>query len=435
MDYPGRRVFLRNAAGVAALTLTSQMSAFGRTHTMKISSALAGAGANLPDRLPPAWYRRKIGQVQQEMAKRKLDALVLLHAVNVIYTTGYFHLSTERPLAALIPKSGEPALFIPGLESDQVKLWWVKDYEAYFDFPGPVNRVRWIFERVAQRGFAKSRIGVEEATPARMKQIKLGAPGAEIVEAGDLIEEMRWVKDEDETNIMRRGMYFNDFSIQAGRDFVHAHGAVSEDEILKAAADALADKMAAELKDVVGIGIDPPFGGLVPFGKRSAFPHAIPSRDRLKKGDALILSYTCQVGGYAVECERSFIVGKPTDYAKRLYDAMLAAHDTGVENLKEGAVAEEVDKKSLDQIRKAGFEKFLRHRTGHGIGLEGHEAPWIAEGDKTVLKQGMTFSCEPGVYDPEWGGFRHSDTVVVRKDKGEVLNSYPTRLEDMIIEI
>jgi Xaa-Pro dipeptidase len=193
--------------------------------------------------------------------------------------------------------------------------------------------------------------------------------------------------------------------------------------------------MAAELKEVVGVSIDPPFGGLVPFGKRSAFPHAVPSKDRLKKGDALILSYGAAVGGYAVECERSFIIGKPTDYAKRLYDAMLAAHDTGIENLNEGGVAEEVDKKSLDQIRKAGFEKFLKHRTGHGIGLEGHESPWIAEGDKTVLKQGMTFSCEPGVYDPDWGGFRHSDTVIVRKEKGEIINTYPTRLEDMIIEI
>ena len=173
----------------------------------------------------------------------------------------------------------------------------------------------------------------------------------------------------------------------------------------------------------------------MPFGKRSAFPHAVPSKDRLKSGDALILSFGAQVGGYNVECERSFCVGKPTDYARRLFDAMLAAHDVGVENLKEGAVAEEVDQKSLDQIRKAGFEKFLKHRTGHGIGLEGHEPPWIAEGDKTVLQQGMAFSCEPGVYDPDWGGFRHSDTVIVRKDKGDVLNTYPTRLEDMVIEI
>lgn len=433
MKLTGRRTFLRNAAGAAALTLTSRMSGYGRTRSLEIFAVVSGA--DLVDRLPPDWYRRKIGQVQQEMARRKLDALVLLSSHNVIYTTGYFHLSTERPLAVLISKSGDPTLFIPGLESDQVKLWWVKDFESYFDFPGPVNRVRWIFERVARRGLSTARIGVEEATPSRLREIKLGAPNAEIVEAGDLIEQMRWVKDEEELNIMRRGMYFSDFYVQAGREFVQRHGSVTENEILKGAADALADKMASELKEVVGVSIDPPFGGLVPFGKRSAFPHAVPSKDHLKKGDALILSYGTQVGGYAVECERSFIIGKPTDHAKRLYEAMLAAHDTGVENMKEGAIAEDVDRKSLDQIRKAGFDKFLRHRTGHGIGLEGHESPWIAEGDKTVLKQGMTFSCEPGVYDPDWGGFRHSDTVIVRKEKGEIINTYPTRLEDMVIEI
>jgi Xaa-Pro aminopeptidase len=103
--------------------------------------------------------------------------------------------------------------------------------------------------------------------------------------------------------------------------------------------------------------------------------------------------------------------------------------------MKAGAVAQEVDRRALDQIRKAGFGSFLKHRTGHGIGLEGHESPWIAEGDTTVLREGMTFSCEPGVYDPNFGGFRHSDTVVVRKDQGEIINHYPTRLADMVIEI
>src|SRR5207302_4075152 len=169
--------------------------------------------------------------------------------------------------------------------------------------------------------------------------------------------------DEDELRIMRRAMYFADFTVQAGREFIEKNGSVSEDQILKASADAVADKMSKELNDVVGVGIEPPFGGLVPFGKRSAFPHAVPSKDQLKSGDALILSFGAQVGGYTVECERSFCIGKPNDYAKRLFDAMLAAHDTAAENLKQGAVAEEVDKKSLDQIRKAGCGKFLKHRT------------------------------------------------------------------------
>jgi Xaa-Pro dipeptidase len=400
---------------------------------LRVSASAPDAGEH--DRLQPDWYRRKIAQLQEQMKKHKLNAMLLLNATNVIYTTGYFHLSTERPLAALIPESGDPTLFVPELESDQVKLWWVKEYESYFDFPGSVNRVQWIFERIAKRGLGNARIGIEEPSVSRLKHIKRGAPKATIVEAGDLVENLRWIKDEDELRIMRRAMYFADFTVQSGRDFVQRNGSVTEDQILKATADAVADKMSKELNDVVGVGIEPPFGGLVPFGKRSAFPHAVPSKDRLKPGDALILSFGAQVGGYNVECERSFCVGKPNDYAKRLYDAMLAAHDTGAANMKEGAVAEDVDKKALEQIRKAGFEKFLKHRTGHGIGLEGHESPWISEGDKTVLQEGMTFSCEPGVYDPEFGGFRHSDTVIVRRDKGEIMNSYPTRLEDMIVEI
>ncbi len=428
-----RREFMRTLSGMAALSITTDVSKLGRMRFLRMATAMPDTSPH--DRLQPDWYQRKISQVQEKMKERKLNALLLLDATNIIYTTGYFHLPTERPIAALIRESGDPALFIPELEIDQVKLWWVKDYESYFDFPGPVNRVRWIFERVAKRGLGGARIGVEEPRPGRLHQMKLGAPKAKIVDAGDLIENLRQVKDEDEVRIMRRAMYFADFKVQAGREFVQRNGSVSEDEILKVTADAVAYKMSKELHDVVGVGIEPPFGGLVPFGKRSAIPHAMASQDRLKAGDALILSFGAQVGGYNVECERSFSVGKPSDRARRLFDAMLAAHDIGAESLKEGAVAEEVDKKSLDKIRQAGFEKFLKHRTGHGIGLEGHESPWIAEGDKTVLQQGMTFSCEPGVYDPDWGGFRHSDTVVVRKDKGEILNSYPTRLDDMIIEI
>ncbi len=432
---PKRREFLKTLGGVAAGTIAVSARTLGRTRVLRVSASAPPGGAEGHDRLEPDWYKRKIAHIQADMAKRRLDALVLLDSHNVIYTTGYFHLTTERPLAALIPKSGDPALFIPELEADQVKLWWVKDYESYFDFPGPENRIQWIFERVARRGLKTGRIGIEEPTPSRLAHMRKGAPNANFVVAGELIERQRWIKDEAEIAIMRRAMEFADFTVEAGRKFITENGSVTEDQILKASADAVADKMSRELRDVVGVGIDPPFGGLVPFGKRSAFPHAVPSKDRLQKGDALILSFGAALGGYNVECERSFSVGKPSDYARRLYDAMLAAHDTGAAELKAGAIAEEVDRRALQEIRRAGFEKFLRHRTGHGIGLQGHESPWIAEGDKTVLREGMTFSCEPGVYDPEFGGFRHSDTVVVRKDRGEIINRYPTRLDDMVVDI
>ena len=213
-----RRQFLRTVAGTAALSIAADMTSFGRMRRLRLSAAMPDMGTH--DRLQPDWYRGKIRQVQLEMKKRKINALVLLNATNVIYTTGYFHLPTERPLAALIPESGDPVLFVPGVEEDQVKLWWVKDYESYFDYPGPVNRVQWIFERVAKRGFGGGHIGIEEPTPSRLIHIKTGAPKATIVDGGELIESVRWIKDDDEIAVMRRAMYFADFTVEAGRTFV-----------------------------------------------------------------------------------------------------------------------------------------------------------------------------------------------------------------------
>ncbi len=133
----------------------------------------------------------------------------------------------------------------------------MKDYEAYFDFPGPVNRVRWIFERVAKRGLGSGRIGVEEPRPGRLHQMQLGAPKAEIVDAGDLVEKMRWVKDEDEDPHHAPGYGISPISrCRPGREFVQHNGSVTEDQILKASADAVADKMSKELRDVQGVGID-----------------------------------------------------------------------------------------------------------------------------------------------------------------------------------
>src|SRR6266481_1763720 len=112
-----RRQFMRTLSGVAALGVTTDVSRLGRMRWLRMATSVPDTSDH--DRLQPDWYRRKIGQVQEKMKERKLDAMLLLDATNIIYTTGYFHLSTERPIDALIPESGDPVLFIPGLESDQ----------------------------------------------------------------------------------------------------------------------------------------------------------------------------------------------------------------------------------------------------------------------------------------------------------------------------
>ena len=323
-----RRRFLQTATGAAALSITASAMSFGRTHALQIKASVPAPPG--PDRLPPEWYQRKIKQVQAKMAERNLNALVLLNAHNVVYTTGYFHLPTERPLAVLIPASGEPALFIPRARVRPGEAVVVKDYESYFDYPGPVNRVRWIFERVNARGVGPN-IGIEECTPSRRTQMLLGAPKAKLVDAGDIVEQMRWVKDQDEIGVMRRAVYFADYTVEAGRAYIEANGSVTEDEILKHP-PMPADKMSKELTSVVGIGISPPFGGLVPF-EGFGLPHAVPSKDRLQKGDALILSYGATVRRLQRRMRTRILGGTAQRSCQKLYDAMLAAHDTGAERL------------------------------------------------------------------------------------------------------
>ena len=143
-----RREFMRTLSGAAALSITTDVSHLGKMRFLRMATVMPDSSPH--DRLEPDWYRRKIVQVQEKMKERKLNALLLLGATNIIYTVGYFHLSTERPLATLIPESGDPVMFVPGLEADQVKTWWVRDYESYFDFPGPVNRFQTICPALAK---------------------------------------------------------------------------------------------------------------------------------------------------------------------------------------------------------------------------------------------------------------------------------------------
>ena len=112
---------------------------------------------------------------------------------------------------------------------------------------------------------------------------------------------------------------------------------------------------------------------------------------------------------------------------------MAEAQKTGGEAVKDGKKCSDVNEVCLAIIRKKGYEEYLRHRMGHGIGLQGHEPPWVEEGDETVLKSGMTISNEPGIYIPKFGGFRHSDTLLVTREGSKSLTKYPKDLDSLII--
>ncbi|KYK38945.1 MAG: aminopeptidase P family protein [Theionarchaea archaeon] len=373
-------------------------------------------------KLKDEFFQKKQTQIQEFLHEEKLDAVLLFDPANIAYCTGFFYLQTERPLAAVIPHEGNPLLLIPLLEIDHVPD--NVEVESYFDYPGRINRIEWIKSHLNRRSFTT--IGIEEGIPLSFYKIlsELHATGTSIV------SEMRQIKDAEEIELIEKAAEYADYAVE--RAMHHTREGVTEFEINERTRIDISERMLEELEEIVPVqgGLS---GGLVCSGENGALPHGMPSSKKVKKGESIILSFGATVGGYHAESERTAFLGTLSEQQKDAFDAMAEAQKTGGDAVKEGAKCCDVNDVCLDVIRKKGYEQYLRHRMGHGIGLQGHEPPWVEEGDETVLKSGMTISNEPGIYIPGFGGFRHSDTMLVTKAGGTSLTKYPKDLDSMII--
>jgi Xaa-Pro dipeptidase len=170
---------------------------------------------------------------------------------------------------------------------------------------------------------------------------------------------------------------------------------------------------------------------LVQTGLSAAFPHAFAGERGVQKGDLVVIDFGAVVDSYASDITRTIAVGEPSDEMKRIYDLVKKANEAGRAAVKPGATCEDVDRAARDVIEQAGFGKYFTHRTGHGLGLDGHEPPYIVKGNKTVLQPGMTFTVEPGIYIEGKGGVRIEDDVLVTKDGGESLTTFPRELTNV----
>jgi Xaa-Pro aminopeptidase len=383
-------------------------------------------------RLGESFYRRKVNECQTALNDQGLDGFLLFNPSNLYYLIGFFHFPTERTIAAWIPRSGEPVLFIPKLEEDHAATSWAAR-EVYFEHLGPPHPVNWIGERLTKLGFGRAVIGYESGLSvgtldrlyAAMPRVRWSDHG------GEIVSRLRLIKDDEEIDLIRRAAAFSDAMVEAGAQAVRERGLISEIEINQIVTQSVVREMGAALDEVIDVG--GVAGGLVCAGPRAAYPHGLPSLARAKAGDCLILSFGCSVGGYHAESERTFFIGGPSAEHRAYYEAMLTAQQTGVAALRPGTACRTVNKMCLDVLREAGYGAFIKHRMGHGLGLEGHEPPWIEDGDDTPLRPGMVVSAEPGLYVPSVGGYRVSDTVLVTADGPESLTKYPRTLDAMIL--
>jgi len=171
-----------------------------------------------------------------------------------------------------------------------------------------------------------------------------------------------------------------------------------------------------------------PFFPIVSSGPNSANPHATPSERTLTPGDMLVIDWGANYSGYVSDITRTFAIGYITQEFEKIHQVVLNANTAGREAVQSGLKAEQIDEAARDQIAQAGYGQFFIHRTGHGIGIEGHEPPYIRQGNQRILSPGMTFTIEPGIYLPEENGVRIEDDVLVTEDGGQSLTTIKREL-------
>ena len=357
-------------------------------------------------------------KLAQILPGANLDALVLNPGPSLTYLTGlHFHLS-ERPVVVIFTPDKSPVIVLPELETAKVKNL---PYPLTA-FPYGENPTSWqaAFQQAIQTaGVPQGKIGVEPRA-LRVLELRLleqAAQRAEFVTAEASVATLRMYKDAQEIAAMRAAV---DVAQRALRvTFPKIKIGVTEREI------------AAELTlQLLRHGSDPrlPFFPIVSGGPNGANPHAVPSERALAVGDLLVIDYGANVDGYFSDITRTFAIGKVEPEFAHIAKIVLDANTAGRSAVRPGITAGEVDRATRAVIAEAGYARYFTHRTGHGLGLEGHEEPYIRGDSDLLLEAGMTFTIEPGIYLPDRAGVRIEDDVVVTPGGVESLTTLPREL-------
>lgn len=401
-----------------------------------------------PFRLTEDWYRQNMARFQARLAERGLDGMLLENVWNIIYLSGMFHSKTERPFWLFVPAEGAPTFFHPALDKDLVETWWTNQGEWYFDYPhhgaynthvyepGPPEDVlAWMLNGLAKRGFGDAVIGVEsERVPSRAAHMQAFLPEAEFEVAGDICMTMRQIKTPEELALIQKAIDLQDHMLAFARAIILEYGTDVTDFDVREETKRYATELLMEWLDLDGephhgVGIDFWFGCRA--GKTTAYPH--PNQffyHQIERGDAIQISGFVHIGGYVGEGYRALQLEPMNDLQKHTWDVHTQMTELQAELCREGMACNEIASRVLKLARDAGLERYVYHRPAHGIGMEGHQPPYLSLGDGTRLEKDMLLSNEPGLYNPAGGwGYNHSNTILVGEEQGIVMNHLPLTRE------
>ena len=369
----------------------------------------------------------RLGSVRSLMRERGLDYYVSFDPVNIYYLTNFANIVHERPFILVIPAEGTPTMVAPALELRHVRVRTRCDLEcvAYYEFPAPPGKNWWDHYRPLIPDDAQ--VGIEPAMPVGIAE---KTPGTKV--ATDIIEEVRIVKSDYE--IGRNVHACRVVSSGHEKLLEICRPGVPELILYSQVSQAMMGKIISDIPDANMI-VSRAMGAVWPPAL-SHDPHLIPTASTLmEEGGPHVSIVFAQVDGYGVELERTFFLGVVPEKAKAPFEVMLEARALAYGLAKPGAIMSEIDKAVRKVIADGGYGDRILHRTGHGFGITGHEAPYLAEGYDRELAPGMLISIEPGIYIPGLGGFRHSDTILVTDDGCVRLTQAPERLEELTLSV
>ncbi len=354
-------------------------------------------------------YETRLSAVRAAMHKNGLNALVITPGAAMRYLTGFSE-PGSRFLALIVPDE-KPCLFVvPALNAGQARLnpAGITDVRAWEDAAGWEHTIKPLAEGLGPDGGS---IGLDDDMPARfVLTLKEIMPTARLTLAGAVLAPLRSRKDAGEAAALQQAAAATDALIPAA--YAACQAGASEMEIALAIQQAIARG-----------GSEDSFAPIVGAGVNGASPHHNTGATLIKAGDVVILDFGAMTGGYHGDITRTVAVGTASDEAKYVYDVVYRAYSAGVAAVQPGAAAQDVDAAARKVITDAGYGEYFIHRTGHGIGLDDHETPYILAGSETLLQPGHCFSIEPGIYLPGKFGVRLENIVTVSEDgTAHVLN-------------
>jgi Xaa-Pro aminopeptidase len=401
-----------------------------RTVTLQTQTALGISDAELDERRE---------RLLHHVRRQNLTGYVLFDQDYIQYFTRFSFLATERPVAFLQNTAGEMAILVPEFEAERThEETSFERIETYREYPGTEHPMLVLGRAAADMG-VRGAVGADQdgypgilgyQGPALSEVI-----GASVVSLPSFIEGMMARKSEAEISLIRESAKWCNLAQLLLQRYTRpgiTESEVSlrvEGEATKTMLDTLGALYGGQLGSSDGVSAG--YRGQV--GRGSAWAHAIAHNIEFRAGYVLVSETSAPIWGYKAELERAMVIGSPSSEQRRLFDHMAAAQQVAFEAIRPGRTCAEVDQAVLGYFEANDLMPLWRQHTGHAIGLRNHEAPFLDAGDDTRIEPGMVFTVEPGVYASEVGGFRHSDTVVVREDGIEILTFYPRDLDSLTI--